>query len=554
LIPIMANSLWLASCLPEYWRFRRGAGSVADEQAAVLRKIIAANAGTEFGRAHGFQSIRSVQDFQRQVPLRSYDDHQSWIARTAAGERDIVTSEPVKFFEVTSGSTGGSKLVPYTKSLQEQFQRGIQSWVADLLLHHPDLMTGCAYWSVSPAVTMARRTSGGIPIGFDSDTAYLGGRQQRLVDSVMAVPGSLTQIPDMDQVRYLTLLFLVSRPDLKLISVWNPTFLSLLMEHLPQWGEELVWGLERGTISRGAEHLLNLKEWRANPTRARDLKSALRCSNAAERHAQLWPCLRLISCWADANAASPSSTLQALFPQAEIQGKGLLATEGMVSFPLVGHTGTALSLRSHFFEFLPIQSSGAAGSPELTEHLMEGQQYAVVITTGGGLYRYLLGDLIEVTGHFHGCPLIRFLGRHERVSDWFGEKLHQVHVSLALRQAFAANKTSPAFAMLACDSRPAASYVLYIDSAATDEVLDRIGANIEDALCNNFHYSYARRLGQIGPLRVFRAEHAAASYLEHAIASGQRAGNVKPEALDRRDIWWKVFRGQFVFASSRKSA
>ncbi len=56
--------------------------------------------------------------------------------------------------------------------------------------------------------------------------------------------------------------------------------------------------------------------------------------------------------------------------------------------------------------------------PQLTHELERGGLYTVVVTTRGGLYRYQLGDLIEVTGHIRGCPLIRFIGRQGYVSDW----------------------------------------------------------------------------------------------------------------------------------------
>jgi hypothetical protein len=49
-------------------------------------------------------------------------------------------------------------------------------------------------------------------------------------------------------------------------------------------------------------------------------------------------------------------------------------------------------------------------------------------------------------------------------------------------------------------------------------------------------------------MRVFRAEGAAATYLQTAVRAGQRAGDVKPLALDRRDGWSQRFRGQFVAA------
>jgi GH3 auxin-responsive promoter. len=69
---------------------------------------------------------------------------------------------------------------------------------------------------------------------------------------------------------------------------------------------------------------------------------------------------------------------------------------------------------------------------------------------------------------------------------------------------------------------------------------------IDRALGENFHYRYARRLGQLGPLRAFAARKAEASYLAACMARGQRAGDVKYVALDRRDGWTPQFEGRFA--------
>jgi hypothetical protein len=546
----LANSLWLAGCLSEAARFRVAVKRVEQEQQALLKRLLVANAETEFGRLHNFSSISSVREFQQRVPLRDYGGYQGWVDRASTGSPNILTREPVRLLEPTSGSSGAAKLIPYTGCLQREFQRGIRSWIADLFLHYPNLLSGQAYWSVSPATMPDMRTPVGIPIGFEDDAAYVGGWQRRLVRAVMAVPSTLRRVSDVEAFQYLTLLFLIRASKLKLISVWNPTFLSLLVDHLPEWGDELAHDLERGTV-RPHKALPDNLLWSIRPDerRAAELRAALRSSDPAERHARLWPDLLLISCWADANAAAPAVHLRTLFPQARIQGKGLIATEGFVSFPMVGQADAALAVRSHFLEFLPVASSGEVdpAHPQLAHQIDHGQRYAVVLTTGGGLYRYLLQDLVEVTGHFHRCPLVRFLGRHGHVSDWVGEKLNEAHVSQTLRDVFDSLAMAPSFAMLACDtSRPPLGYVLYIDALGPDEVLARAATRIDSGLRSNFHYHYARKLGQLSLIRVFRAQAAAETYLSVAVGNGQRAGDVKPPALDRRDGWSGIFRGRFL--------
>jgi hypothetical protein len=535
MISTLANTLWAAACVPELHRFRRATTRVGEVQRQQLRRLLEANQDTEFGRRYGFATIRSPREYQQRVPLSAYEDYRSWIDRIATGSPRVLTDDPVTLFEPTSGSTTATKLIPYTASLQREFQRGIRPWIADLFLHRPSLAGGPAYWSVSPALEPGR-TSGGIPIGFDEDSAYVGGWQRRLVQAVMAVPADVRHERTMERFRHLTLLSLVRCPHLRLVSVWNPTFFLLLMDRLPELG---------GALMRELQQHQELQDKR----RADVLAAALRARTAAERHSILWPKLRVISCWSEGHAAAPARHLAGQFPQAEMQGKGLIATEGFVSLPFVGQAGSCLSVRSHFFEFVPVDAHGSvsSGDVRLAEELERGQRYAVVLSTGGGLYRYQLHDIVEVTGHRRECPGIRFVGRQAHVSDWFGEKLNEVYVAQVLRDAFAAAGLSPSFAMMACDpTLSVASYVLYIETADTDERLGRLACEVDAALRRSVHYDYARRLGQLGPVRIFRTHGAPERYLAAEVREGRRAGDVKPLALHHRAGWTQVMAGDFV--------
>jgi hypothetical protein len=525
MICTLANSLWAASCAPELARFHRATRHVAAEQQAVLHRILHQNADTEFGREHGFASIRTTDDFQNRVPLRGYEQHQPWIDRTAEGIPNVLTRESVRLFEPTSGSSGATKLIPYTISLQHEFQRGINAWIADLFAHRPHLLAGPAYWSISPTPANRVRTSGGIPIGFDDDTAYLGAWRKRLVQAVMAVPAGVHLSGNTDEFQYTTLLHLVRARSLRLISIWSPTFLSLMLDRLPQWGDRICHDLERGVNCTADSH------------GAREVRQALKDHSPQEAYSRLWPRLQLISCWSDATSAGLAARLASLFPDCRVQGKGLLATEAFISLPLFGYKGAALSVRSHFFEFIP----GDSDRPQLAHQLERGSLYTVVVTTGGGLYRYLLGDQIEVIGHIEDCPLLRFVGRQDSVSDWFGEKLNDAHVSRVFKDTFGRLGIAPVFAMLACDTAAPPGYVLYIESDCSKEQLARASEAIDTGLRENFHYNYARRLGQLALVRAARIQNAAKIYLEDAIRNGQRLGNVKIPALHRRGNWSDVF-------------
>ena len=551
-----ANGLWSLLCLPESRAFHRALGDIAGTQRRLLTRLLRRNADTVYGRRYGFGRLRSVAEYQARVPLSTYDDYREAIERIGAGERRVLTQDPVLLLELTSGSTAPTKHIPYTAALKAEFGRAIAPWIVDLYRHDRRLLVGQAYWSVTPVTRRDEHTPGGIPVGFEEDSQYFGRLQGALIRSILAVPPLVRLIDDMEAFRYVTLLFLLRSRSLALISVWSPTFLTLLVGRLPAWWPRLAGDIARGTISPPASLAPALRArlsamLRPDRHRAAEIRAAFEAGgDPGAVHARLWPCLRLISCWTDAHAALYVPEIARLFPQARLQGKGLLATEGIVSFPLTGQAGAALAIRSHFFEFLPADSrrGEVTASPPLLAHQLDpGGCYAVVITTGGGLYRYQLHDLIQVAGHLGACPLLRFLGKASHISDRFGEKVTEHHVRQALDDLLVRYAVSPAFAMVACETEAGRyAYTLFVEAnGQPDATLRALGVALEAALGENYHYRYCRELGQLDALRVFRVDDGALeTYLSVCQAHGQRAGDIKPVALHRHDGWSRAFRGR----------
>ena len=519
----------MTSCWPAWRRFQHAANRVEETQAELLRRYLRLNQETLYGQKHQFAQITSASQYQTKVPLTTYDDYTEYIQRIANGEENILTSETVRMFELSSGSTAASKLIPYTRTLKAEFQRGIAPWIHNLYTNIPDLQRGPAYWSVTPLVEGKRFTPAGIPIGFESDSAYLGLLGKWLVDSVMAVPNDVKNSLDMDSFRYATLLFLLRQPNLRLISVWNPTFLRMLLAPLPNWWESLLKDIAQGTISKGNVHL------RFPPDRKRT--RALEESSPRDV-SSLWPELRLISCWTDGSSAVYAHQIEELFPYVRLQGKGLLATEAFVSLPIFGVDGSVLSLNSHFFEFVD-----DTGEVHLAHQLQRGKIYSVVITTGGGFYRYQLHDMVEVVGYWGQTPCIHFVGKANHISDWFGEKLEERFVERVLEDVFAKHGISPSFAMLAPDDANDFRYVLYLESEIYVESLSKV---LDFALCANFHYDYCRKLGQLGAVEVVYVIDGAETYLKACQARGQKLGNIKQSVLQKTTGWQDWFAKQRV--------
>jgi hypothetical protein len=96
---------------------------VGNRQASYLSRLVAQNADTDYGRTYGFSAIRGVEDYQRAVPVTSYEDYLPYIESISRGKQHVLTREPVLLFEPSSGTSSASKFIPYTKSLKAEFQR-----------------------------------------------------------------------------------------------------------------------------------------------------------------------------------------------------------------------------------------------------------------------------------------------------------------------------------------------------------------------------------------------------------------------------------------------
>ncbi len=519
-------------------RFHAALTDPAAAQAAILRRLVARNATSRYGLAHGFAAIADERGFQDRVPIVTHDDLVPHLDAIRRGEPGVLTSEPVLMLEKTSGSTAASKYIPYTAALRAEFQAATAAWMHDLYTQRPALRGRPAYWSISPVARAPEVTPGGLPVGIEDDTAYFDPAERWVLARLLRVPGRVCRVPDVATCRYVTIRHLVDAASPGLVSVWNPTFLTLLVKAAGREADRLLADLRAGTLTPPttlppALHAALARGLAARPGRAAAL--AARLHDGAWLGTDLLPDLALISCWTDAAAARFMPELAALFPGVEIQGKGLLATEGVATIPLLGLGACVPALTSHFLEFVPV--GAPAERPRLMHGLEPGARYEVLMTTGGGFYRYALRDVVEVTGLAGRVPLLTFVGKAGLVSDVVGEKLNAIHVGEVLDLAMAHLGLAGRFAMLAPAWGAQVAYELYAHVPA--EALAPLAAEVELRLRGNHHYAYARDLGQLGPLRgVAVGPEAGERYVAACVALGQRAGDVKPTPL-HRDMGWR---------------
>ncbi len=550
---LAANCLWLVACFPGWALFLLATRRVKSVQTALLRRILKQNSNTEFGRLHHFDFLRTPEDYLS-VPLADYEDYATAVEAIRSGHSNVLTAEPVELLQPTSGSTTASKRIPYTRSLQCEFKAAIAPWIASLYLALPSLLLGRHYWSISPntdPVSRPEDTHSRVRVGFADDSEYLGTIQRLLTRLLFPVPSEISQVRNPRSFEYLTLLFLCRERNLRLISVWHPSFLTLLLNALSLCFDSLLRDIESGTISEMIELTPELREkfkrrLPPDPKRAKELRRI----NPAVRGniREIWPHLTLISCWTDGIVEPWRTQLAETFPHAVIQGKGLTATEGIISFPLGRYSGKVCAVRSHFLEFSDMET----GHVHHAWNLGQGREYSVILTTGGGLYRYRLHDVVRVNGFYGQAPYLDLLSRDNLVSDLVGEKLNARHVADSLTQVKQSMNLHLRFALLApvleSPEKVNPGYVLYCQPEPEDSPdFQDLARRMETELSQNYHYQHARRLSQLTPLRVFLVSGEASEfYRQHLMERGMKAGDIKFQVLSTDSAWSVVLPGKFV--------
>jgi hypothetical protein len=360
------------------------------------------------------------------------------------------------------------------------------AWTADLILRGPGLRSGRLFMSVSPHVGEETHPT------VEDDTSFLDGWLQPLVRAFLVVPPDLSSVSDPERFRERLIQALLDAEDVEVFSIWNPSFLLVILRH----------------IERDADRWLSSL---SAPRRA-----ALKAT--PPRWTEVWPELRLISCWRDAHAAGLALELETLFPGVTVQGKGLLATEGPMTVPVIGAPAPVPLVDRVLFELLDddgVLHPLHRASPDTT--------YELIVSIPGGLPRYRLGDRVHTTGLWHHTPCLRFVGRRGGVCDLVGEKLHSEFVEAALMEVVPAATFKTLVPLMA-----PARYVLLL--ASTDPREEDLAQRLDDALKKGHHYRLARDLGQLARPEVWTDARWPEWYL-HAMARGTRLGDVKPRSL-----------------------
>ncbi len=510
--------------------------SLGDTQSWVLRRLVGPNKNSAFGRDHGFASIKTISDFQRAVPVCSYEDLQPYIDRSLNGEPNQLTAEKPLMFATTSGTTGASKYIPVTRTSKASKSKLMRVWLGALFKDHPATLEGKILAVVSPEVESY--SAGGIPCGAESGHGYRA--MSPAVKAQYSAPYEVAMIEDYEA-RYYALVRIACGQSLGLLFAVNPSTALLLAQKMGAHTAAIIKDVRDGTLSSDFDIAPEIRPvieplLAPDPQRATELEAAAYRGGGQLLPRTVWPELACIASWKGGTVGMYLDRFGDYFdPATPVRDIGYFASEvrGSVVLTDEGSSGV-LSVTENLFEFAPANGTAKPSGDELLlpHQLEQGGQYFIYVTTLAGLYRYEMNDLMEVTGFYGQTPILRFLHKGKGMVSFTGEKLSESQVITAVDRALADRRG--AFEFIAAvgevpEERPRYAFLIEFDELPGDDEARSMLRGIEDALCEvNVEYAAKRKSLRIDEpvLRTIR-QGEFNDYRRREVEKGRKDGQFK---------------------------
>ncbi len=360
-------------------------------QKEVFENLIEKGGQTEFGRLYGFGKIRSYKDFQK-VPLQFYEDIQPSIDRAMNGEQAILWPTDTKWFAKSSGTTNAkSKLIPVSKeSLEDCHYKGGKDLLAMYYHNHPNRKL------------------------YNGKHLIIGGSAQINHLSADSYFGDLSAIIVKNLPWWAEIRRTPSR-EIALMSEW----------------QEKIERMAKSTIKQDVYIIAGVPSWTmvlANKVLEVSGKSNLK---------EVWPNLELFM-HGGVSFEPYREQFKKLIPDPNMNYvETYNASEGFFGIQDQVNSDEMLLMLDYgvFFEFIPMSSFNGVDSTEVfsLEDVELGINYAIVISTNGGLWRYIMGDTIRFTS---ATPYrFKITGRTKSFINSFGEEVIVENTELAIAQA-----------------------------------------------------------------------------------------------------------------------
>jgi hypothetical protein len=516
------------------------------QEQTLLETIVGPNTGSELGRRHGFAKIRTVAEYQAAVPITDYEGLRGSIDRIVAGEAGVLTTEPVRRFFLTSGSTSKPKYVPVTNPFARAKSRAFGIYWTLALRQHPGVERAAVVTNFSDSGKSTALPSSGLPVS--SESAYwsqVTAATQRRDRPI--IPRAVAQIAGAED-RYYTIARVLLEERFSGLMTLNPSTILLLFQRLQEHAPALIQDLERGGLGEGVSVSDEVRReiaerYPSNPRRAAELRALQ--DKGALLASEVWPGLSLVVSWRSPMLAPYLELLEPHLRGVGVRDYISMASEGVMSIPIEpGRSGGPLAIGTHFYELVPEEEIERPNPTAILPHQAElGRRYVVVLSTQAGLYRYNIGDVVQVSRFAGATPVIEFLHRTGNTCSLTGEKLTEAQVTAAV------SRVAPPHPLVSFTAFPAPSgfprYVLLLELSQRAEPadLERIRATFDRELgALNLEYAGKRSSARLGAPELWLAQpgeyHA---HRQRKIAAGANDGQYKPTHLTRDARFGEAF-------------
>ena len=374
-------------------------------QLNTLTELLSKAQHTEFGFFHDFKTLLKSKDavskFQSHIPIMDYEEfHTRWLQHTISGKSDCTWPGKIKYFALSSGTTGSpSKRIPVSIEMIRSFQRSSIRQYA--ILHALDLNE--EFFSAS-----------GLAVGGSSKLKKIGNRYEGDLSGILKKHTSIFVKP-------------ITKPSNSISAIpdWNDK-LNAMVEKAPQWNIGIVAGIPSWCIMLMERIIERYK---------------------LETIHDIWPNFRVYvhgGVYMDPYVGR----LEKICSKEVFLLDTYLASEGYFAFQTSpNEKGMKLLLNNGiFFEFIPFDSRFFNEEGELISNykaltvseVKEGVDYALVITTNAGLWRYLIGDLVRFIDVREHRLIIS--GRIKQFLSLCGEHLSLDNINQALTRLNTPNR------------------------------------------------------------------------------------------------------------------
>jgi hypothetical protein len=347
-------------------------------QREVLQHLITSAQYTEFGRKYNFEKLFSIREYKKNVPIHEYDDIKPYILRMMEGEENILWNTPVNWFAKSSGTTSDkSKFIPVSdESLDETHFKASKDVLTNYYKNFPDsdLLTG--------------------------KSLVVGGSHQ------------VHQVNEQVQYGDLSAVLMQNTP------FWGHWIRTpeLSVALLDEW-ENKIEKLAESTIHENVTSLAGVPTWTIVL-----IKRILEISGK-EYLKDVWPNLELYI-HGGVSFVPYREQLHRLIGKPINYLEIYNASEGFIAAQEKPEDEGLLLYTDHgiFYEFMPVEEYGKKDPATIgLNDVVLNKNYALVISTNGGLWRYLIGDTIQFTSV---NPFkIKITGRLKHYINAFGEEL-----------------------------------------------------------------------------------------------------------------------------------